>query len=235
MLRACCRLCPSAANNTRATRRHPSLLVLHYSSLAHAAAGVHTALSVPDCCAASQLRLRAQRTQMRALAHAAAPQLRAAHARAAPLRRHAACAAAARGAAGGPPASERDGVLRGVLPEHRDIVARVVELAQAAGERWDVATTDFLEPPVASDALLAVSRLADVEARAWGGFATAERCRLRLGRPEALDAEASPEEPACVALLNVEGNFMFDTASHRDFLGVRLLRKRVQQRVVCTC
>jgi hypothetical protein len=154
---------------------------------------------------------------MRALAYAAAPQLRA-HSLAAPLRRHAACAAAPRGSPGGPPASERDGVLRGVLPEHRDIVARVVELAQAAGDRWDTAVTDFLEPPVVSDALLAVSRLADVEARAWGGFSTAERCRLRLGRPEALDAEA---EPACVALLNVDGNFMFDTASHRDFLGVR--------------
>jgi hypothetical protein len=151
---------------------------------------------------------------LRALA-AATPRLRAGHA--APLRRNAACAAAPRAPPGGA-ASERDAVLRGVQPEHRDTVARVVELAMAAGERWDEAVTDFLEPPVASDALLAVSRLADVEARAWGGHATAERCRLRLGRPETLDAET---EPACVALLSVEGNFMFDAASHRDFLGVR--------------
>jgi len=116
------------------------------------------------------------------------------------------------------PASDRDGVLRGVLPEHRDAVARVVELASAASERWDVALTDFLEPPLCADALLAVGRMAEVEARPWGGYAGAERCRLRLGRPEQLDSEPND----CVALLSVEGQFMFDAASHRDFLGAVL-------------
>jgi len=113
---------------------------------------------------------------------------------------------------------DREYLLRGVLPENRELAARAVEQAQAACERWEVSFTDFLEPPAASDCALAVGRLADAEARPWGGYPHAERVRLRLGRPETLDAE--PAEG--VALLVVEGSFMFDAASHRDFLGALL-------------
>lgn len=107
--------------------------------------------------------------------------------------------------------------MRGVLPENHETVARAVDLAVAAGERWEIALTYFLEPPEAADVLLAVSRLADVEARPWGGYPNAERVRMRLGRPEVLDAEG--DEPKGVTLLDVAGNFMFDGATHRDFLG----------------
>ncbi len=123
---------------------------------------------------------------------------------------------AARGAASN---AERDALLRGVLPEHRDVVSRAVEQAAAAAERWEVAVTDFLEPPLASDVALAVGRLADCEARPWGGYEHAERCRMRLGRPEVLD---STPTDGVVAVLNVEGNFVFDAATHRDFLGAIL-------------
>ena len=107
--------------------------------------------------------------------------------------------------------------MRGVHPENHETVARAVDLAVAAGERWEIALTYFLEPPEAADVLLAVSRLADVEARPWGGYPNAERVRMRLGRPEVLDAEG--DEPKGVTLLDVAGNFMFDGATHRDFLG----------------
>jgi photosystem II S4 domain protein len=77
-----------------------------------------------------------------------------------------------------------------------------------------------LEPPEAADVKLAVSRLADVEARPWGGYPNAERVRMRLGRPEVLDAEGA--EPKGVTLLDIAGNFMFDAANHRDFMGAVL-------------
>ena len=60
----------------------------------------------------------------------------------------------------------------------------------------------------------------------WGGHERAERVRLILGRPEILDgdegferAKGDAESGGVVALLQVEGNFLFDKADHRDFLG----------------
>ena len=110
--------------------------------------------------------------------------------------------------------------MRGVSAENQETVARAVDLAVAASERWEIALTYFLEPPEVADVKLAVSRLADVEARPWGGYPNAERVRLRLGRPEVLDAEG--DEPKGVTLLDVAGNFMFDSANHRDFMGAIL-------------
>lgn len=115
--------------------------------------------------------------------------------------------------------SERDFVLRGVHADHKVIVARAVEQATRASEQWSVALSDFVEPPVASDIVLAVGRLADCEARPFGGYEHAERVRLRLGRPDVLDGE--PLDSA-VSVVNVSGNFIFDTATHRDFLGAIL-------------
>jgi|APGre2960657444_1045066.scaffolds.fasta_scaffold35635_2 photosystem II S4 domain protein len=124
--------------------------------------------------------------------------------------------AAARGSAA---SAERDAAMRGVLPEHREVVGRALEQASDASAHWEVALTDFLEPPAAADCQLAVGRLADCEARPWGGYEHAERVRLRLGRPEVLD-----ETPldGVVAVLNVQGSFVFDAATHRDFLGAVL-------------
>lgn len=63
-----------------------------------------------------------------------------------------------------------------------------------------------------------LGRMADVEGRAAGGYANAERCRLLLGRAEVLDGE---DMGSHLAVAEVQGNFMFDPATHRDFLGVR--------------
>lgn len=115
-------------------------------------------------------------------------------------------------------ATERDALLKGVQPEHREAATRAVDMARAASDAWTVAMTDFLEPPVAADCRLAVGRLADAASRDWGGHPFAERVRLRLGRPEVLDGEP----PSGVALLHVAGSFIFDEATHRDFLGAVL-------------
>ena len=115
--------------------------------------------------------------------------------------------------------SEREFALRGVHADHREVVSRALELAAGASERWCVALTDFVEPPVAADVALAVGRLADCEARPYGGYEHAERVRMRCGRPDVLDAE--PPE-AAVAVVSIEGQFMFDSATHRDFLGAIL-------------
>ena len=76
--------------------------------------------------------------------------------------------------------------------------------------------------------------MADCDARPWGGHDRAERVRLLLGRPESLDAppgagglaDRTDPDPdaaeAAVALLDVKGNFLFDPADHRDFLGAAL-------------
>lgn len=66
--------------------------------------------------------------------------------------------------------------------------------------------------------------MADVSGVAWGGYPQAERCRLVVGREEALGALAGgPAELGAelggVAAVEVKGNFMFDPATHRDFLG----------------
>jgi RNA-binding protein YlmH len=124
-------------------------------------------------------------------------------------------------------------LLSGVHPETLEACARVVERAQAASDQWRVEVTDFLDPATAEAASTCVGRMADCEARAWGGHERAERVRLLLGRPESLDAPGDERSFAAltsgdangsgvVALLRVAGNFLFDPAEHRDFLGAAL-------------
>ena len=137
-------------------------------------------------------------------------------------------------AAGSPRDKPRaSGLLSGVHPETLEACARVVERAQAASDQWRVEVTDFLDPATAEAASTCVGRMADCEARAWGGHERAERVRLLLGRPESLDAPGDERSFAAltsgdangsgvVALLRVAGNFLFDPAEHRDFLGAAL-------------
>jgi photosystem II S4 domain protein len=53
---------------------------------------------------------------------------------------------------------------------------------------------------------------------AWGGYPQAERQRLAIARSE-IPLEQSQVD---VAALDIAGNFLFDPASHRDFLGAML-------------
>ncbi len=110
----------------------------------------------------------------------------------------------------------KDDLLKGV--EHRDCLARLLDQAEQALKTWEVVYSDFLSPPEQAEAQRIFQRLTDVHLGAWGGYPQAERQRLAMARPDLpLEVGDMP-----LTLLQVAGNFMFDPASHRDFLGAVL-------------
>ena len=114
-----------------------------------------------------------------------------------------------------------DAVIRRSDPHHREDVARAVERAERARDRWTPETTGFLDPGAMASVEEAVRAVCgdEVVVRAWGGFSSAERRRATMTRAESVDDEAME---TTVRALRVEGNFMFDAATHRDFLGAIL-------------
>jgi photosystem II S4 domain protein len=110
----------------------------------------------------------------------------------------------------------REDLLKGV--ENRDSVARVIDLADQAIKNWEVVLTDFLSPPELVEIQQQFGRLTEVQLVAWGGYPQAERQRLAIARSE-IPLEQSQVD---VAALDIAGNFLFDPASHRDFLGAML-------------
>lgn len=110
----------------------------------------------------------------------------------------------------------REELLKSV--ENKDNIARVIDQAEQAIKTWEVVFTDFLSPPELSEIQQAFSRLTEVQIVAWGGYPQAERQRVAIARAE-LPLEQSQVE---VAALEIAGNFLFDTATHRDFLGAML-------------
>ncbi|MEQ9369221.1 MAG: photosystem II S4 domain protein [Coleofasciculus chthonoplastes F3-SA18-01] len=119
----------------------------------------------------------------------------------------------------------REDLLKGV--ENRDPVARVIDQAEQAIKTWEVVLSDFLSPPVLVEIQQQFSRLTEVQLLPWGGYAQAERQRLGITREE-LPLDQSQVE---VAALDIEGNFLFDPATHRDFLGAILGTGIVREKV----
>ncbi len=110
----------------------------------------------------------------------------------------------------------REEILKAV--KNRDSAVRVIDQAEQAIKTWEVVLTDFLSPPELVEIQQIFSRLTEVQLLPWGGYPQAERQRLAIARSE-LPLEQSQVE---VALLEIAGNFLFDTATHRDFLGAML-------------
>lgn len=110
----------------------------------------------------------------------------------------------------------REELLKGV--ENRDSVARVIDRADQAIRTWEVVLTDFFSPPELAEAQQVFSRLTEVQLIAWGGYPQAERQRLGIARSEVPLDQSQVE----VVALEIAGNFLFDTATHRDFLGAML-------------
>lgn len=110
----------------------------------------------------------------------------------------------------------REELLKGV--ENRDTIARVIDQAEQAIKTWEVVFCDFLSPPELAEIQQAFSRLTEVQLVASGGYPQAERQRIAIARAEI------PLEPSQVAIaaVDIAGNFLFDTATHRDFLGAML-------------
>ncbi|MDF5728658.1 MAG: photosystem II S4 domain protein [Rhizonema sp. PD38] len=110
----------------------------------------------------------------------------------------------------------REELLKGV--ENRDSIARVIDQAEQAIKTWEVIFTDFLSPPELAEIQQVFGRLTEVQLLAWGGYPQAERQRIAIARSEL------PLDKSLVAVtaLDIAGNFLFDTATHRDFLGAML-------------
>lgn len=110
----------------------------------------------------------------------------------------------------------KDELLKGV--ENRPDVTRILDQAEQAIKTWEIVLTDFLSPVVLAEVLQVFSRLTEVHLVAWGGYPQAERQRLAIARVEL------PLDSASVQLvpLSIAGNFLFDPATHRDFLGAIL-------------
>ncbi|VEP13464.1 Photosystem II S4 domain protein [Hyella patelloides LEGE 07179] len=99
--------------------------------------------------------------------------------------------------------------------ENREEIARVIDKAEQAIKNWEVVCTDFLSPPVIIEVTEIFQNLTEIEFLNWGGYPQAERTRFGLARPD-IPLEKSQIE---LAALDIAGNFLFDTATHRDFLG----------------
>jgi len=110
----------------------------------------------------------------------------------------------------------REEILKGV--ENRDSLVRVLDRAEQAIKTWEVVLTDFLSPPELAELQKVFSRLTDVQIVAWGGYEQAERQRVAIARAE-IPLDKSQVE---LVALEIAGNFLFDTATHRDFLGAML-------------
>ncbi|MEW5857727.1 MAG: photosystem II S4 domain protein [Cyanobacteriota bacterium] len=110
----------------------------------------------------------------------------------------------------------REELLKGV--ENRETVARVIDQADQAIKTWEVVFTDFLSPPELAEIQQAFNRLTEVQLVAWGGYPQAERQRIAIARAE-LPLDSSQ---VSIAAIDIAGNFLFDQATHRDFLGAML-------------
>ncbi|MEQ8754997.1 MAG: photosystem II S4 domain protein [Coleofasciculus sp. G1-WW12-02] len=119
----------------------------------------------------------------------------------------------------------REDLLKGV--ENRDTVARVIDQAEQAIKTWEVVLSDFLSPPALVEIQQQFARLTEVQLLPWGGYPQAERQRLGIAREE-LPVDQSQVE---VVALDIEGNFLFDPATHRDFLGAILGTGIVREKV----
>ncbi|MBF2079718.1 MAG: photosystem II S4 domain protein [Synechococcales cyanobacterium T60_A2020_003] len=119
----------------------------------------------------------------------------------------------------------REDLLKGV--ENREMAARVLDRAEQALRTWDIVLTDFLSPPEWMDVQQMFNRLTEVHCLPWGGYPQAERQRVAIARSE-LPLDTSQVE---LSALSIAGNFLFDPATHRDFLGALLGTGIVREKV----
>ncbi|WP_126147918.1 photosystem II S4 domain protein [Synechococcus elongatus] len=111
--------------------------------------------------------------------------------------------------------------------DNRDCLARLIDLAEQSIRTWEPAISDFLSPPELAEAQERLGRLTELQLLPWGGYPQAERQRLAIARSEMpLDVDQ-----IAIAAVEIAGNFLFDPASHRDFLGSLLGTGLVREKV----
>lgn len=119
----------------------------------------------------------------------------------------------------------RENLLKGA--EHRETLVRLIDLAEQALKTWEPVTSDFLSPPEWMEVQQRFRGLTEVQLVAWGGYPQAERQRVVVARSEL----PLTSEQVALTVLAIAGNFLFDTASHRDFLGAILSTGIVREKV----
>ncbi|MCM1982093.1 photosystem II S4 domain protein [Lyngbya confervoides] len=119
----------------------------------------------------------------------------------------------------------RNDLLQGT--EHPKMLTRILDQAEQALKTWEVVQTDFLSPPEVVEVQARLARLTELQGVAWGGYPQAERQRFALARAE---LPLAPD-PVDLTLLAISGNFLFDPATHRDFLGAILGTGIVREKV----
>jgi photosystem II S4 domain protein len=102
--------------------------------------------------------------------------------------------------------------------ENREEIAQIIDRAEQAIKTWEVVLTDFLSPPILIEVGSIFTNLTEIEILSWGGYPQAERQRIGIARSE-IPLDKSQIE---LAALDIAGNFLFDPATHRDFLGAIL-------------
>lgn len=98
---------------------------------------------------------------------------------------------------------------------------RIDELVARSMTNWKVETTRFHSPLVWSVAVDRAKAMADVRMVALGGYPNAERRIVVCGREETMMDVDESSRVGLVAL-QCTGNFLFDRATHPDFLGAAL-------------
>eukprot|EP01023_Acetabularia_acetabulum_P040863 TRINITY_DN3967_c0_g2_i2.p1 TRINITY_DN3967_c0_g2~~TRINITY_DN3967_c0_g2_i2.p1 ORF type:complete len:325 (-),score=48.68 TRINITY_DN3967_c0_g2_i2:97-1071(-) len=119
----------------------------------------------------------------------------------------------------------REDLLKGVCEDTREAVSQVLEKSVRAVENWSKVTSNFLSPPEFQDAIMVLNKLSDVGVMSWGGYGQAERKVIIAGREDIIDGlhQNQPQHIfEDIIVVQVSGNFLFDPANHRDFLGACL-------------
>ena len=119
----------------------------------------------------------------------------------------------------------KEELLKGV--ENRDEIARIIDKAELAIKTWEVCVSDFFSPPILAEVNQIFNRLTEVQLLSWGGFPQGERQRIGISREEVPFENSSIP----IAALEISGNFLFDPANHRDFLGAILGTGIVREKV----
>jgi photosystem II S4 domain protein len=116
-------------------------------------------------------------------------------------------------------------LLKGV--ENREVVLRAIDLAEKSLKTWETTVTSFLSPPEWMEVSQVCQRLTEIDICCFGGYPQAERQRIAIARSEVpLD-----ESQVNLTAIEIVGNFLFDSATHRDFLGSILGTGIVRDRV----
>lgn len=129
--------------------------------------------------------------------------------------------------AGGGNSLNREELRKSLVAEGVEdiLAARAVEAADKALTNWETQVLEFCRPPEVATIKRVLERVADLAITPDGGFPQAERQRVFFAR--AVDYELDQEQErkereAYFTSVSVEGNFIFDKAGHRDFLGALL-------------